>query len=81
MISFLLEVGVLFITSVVTFIFDLFANVDMSGLVEAIETLRPFLQAALYILPAETMGTIFKVIVGIWSARLIIKAIQILPFF
>lgn len=78
MIQFFLNLASMLITNFLTVIFDMFAGVDMSGLETAITTLTPYLKAGLYILPAKTMGQIFSVIVGIWSARLVIKAVKTL---
>lgn len=65
------------VASILTTILDMLTNVDLSGVVEAIETLTPFLKAGLYILPAETISQIFSIIVTLWSLRLIVKTIKL----
>lgn len=64
------------IAGFITFLFSGLQNVDLTPINTALETVTPFLKAALYILPAATMGQIFGVICAIWSTRLIIKTLQ-----
>lgn len=64
--------------NILTTILDMLTNVDLSGVIKAIETLTPYLKAGLYILPAETIGQIFSIIVTLWSLRLIVKTIKLL---
>lgn len=66
------------IANIVSFIFSFFSKVDLSPIADAISFLKPYLQAALYILPAKTIGEIFAVICSIWSLRLVIKTLRTL---
>ena len=67
-----------------SWILGFFAEIDLSPVATALETLKPYLQAALYILPAETIKQQWAIVVSIWSFRLTIKAIktiwQLIPF-
>lgn len=64
------------IAGFVTFLFSGLQHVDLTPINTALSTVTPYLKAALYILPATTMGQIFAVICAIWSVRLIIKTLQ-----
>lgn len=65
----------------ITIVFGFLKNIDLSPVLTAIETLTPYFQFALYILPAETIAQIFTVVIAIWSMRLTIKAIKIIADF
>lgn len=65
------------IIDLVCALFGVLQNIDLSPVLTAIETLTPYFQFALFILPAETIAQIFSIIVAIWSMRLTIKAIKV----
>jgi len=63
------------LASLISFIFSILANIDLSGLTEAIAIARPYFQTILYFLPVETMSQILSVIIGIWGARIILRTV------
>ena len=66
------------IANLISFLFGLMKNVDLSPLADAIETITPFIKAALYILPAKTIAQIFGITCAIWSLRLTVKSLKLL---
>lgn len=63
------------LANLISFLFQLLADIDLTGLTEAIAFIRPYLQTALYFLPVHTMSQILSVIIGIWGARLMIRTL------
>ena len=59
----------------ISFICNLFVNVDISAAVDAIEVISKYIRAACYFLPMGAISAIFVVIIGFWNMRLIIKSI------
>lgn len=59
-----------------TLLFNLFGDIDLSGLSAAVETITPYIKGALYILPGETIKDIFAVVVMLWAFRLTIKTVK-----
>ncbi len=57
---------------------NLFEGLNLQPVGQAIETVKPYIQTALYILPARTIYQIFSVVVILWSIRLTIKAVRTL---
>ena len=74
----MIDVNILaeFVANIISFFFSFLADVDLSPLANALDTVTPYLKAALYILPAKTIGQIFAVIVAIWSLRFVIKTVR-----
>lgn len=66
------------IANLVSFLFGLVEGVDLSPIAKAIETLTPYIKAALYLLPVNTIAQIFTITCAIWSLRLTIKSIILL---
>lgn len=58
-------------------IFTWLQNIDLSPVATAIETLTPYLQFSLFLLPAQTIGQIFNIIIIFWTMRLTIKTIKL----
>lgn len=66
------------IANVVSFIFGFLKGVDLSPIADALEVVTPYIKAALYILPANTIAQIFAVTCAIWSLRLTVKSVMLL---
>lgn len=66
------------IANFVSFLFGFMKNVDLSPIANALETLTPYIKAALYLLPAQTIAQIFAITCAIWSLRLTIKTIMLI---
>ena len=66
------------IANLISFLFGMFEGVDLSPIAKAIETLTPYIKAALYLLPTETIAQIFTITCALWSLRLTIKSIILL---
>lgn len=62
----------------ISFIFGFMKDVDLSPLADALEVITPYIQAALYLLPAHTIAQIFAITCAIYSVRLTIKAVILL---
>lgn len=65
-----------FIANVISLIFNLFTDFDISGIQQAVQVITPYIKGALYILPGETIKNIFAVVVMLWSFRIIIKTLK-----
>ena len=66
------------IANLVSFLFSFMEGVDLSPLANALETITPYIKAALYLLPANTIAQIFSITCAIWSLRLTVKSIQLI---
>lgn len=66
------------IANIVSFLFGFMKGVDLSPIASALETVKPFLQGALYLLPAQTLAQIFSISCAIWSLKLTVKSITLL---
>lgn len=66
------------IANIVSFLFGLIDGVDLTPLANALEVVTPYIKAALYLLPANTIAQIFSITCAIWSLRLTVKAIMLL---
>ena len=73
------------LSPILQFILSLFGNIDLSPVATAVEIVKPYIQLALYILPAQTIAQILSIIITIYSFRLTIKTIRLvfefIPFF
>lgn len=67
-----------FIANIISLLFGLFQDVDISGISQAVETLTPFIKTILYILPARTISNIFSVIVMFWSYKIIVRTLKLI---
>lgn len=66
------------IANLISFLFSFFGEVDLSPLADALETVTPYLKAALYFLPVKTIAQIFSICCAIYSLRLIVKTIMLI---
>lgn len=71
-----MEIIAQFIANVMAAIFNLFGNLDLSPLSDALAVMRPYLQTALYILPYKTIRDMFAIVCMFWGYRLTIKALK-----
>lgn len=62
----------------ISFLFNMVDGVDLSPLANALETVTPYIKAALYFLPAKTIAQIFSITCAIFSVRLTIKSVVLL---
>jgi len=73
------------LSPILQFILSLFGNIDLSPIATAVEVVKPYIQLALYILPAGTIAQILSIIITIYSFRLTMKTIRLvfefIPFF
>ena len=63
------------IANLISFLFGFLDGVDLSPIANALETVTPYIKAALYLLPAETIAQIFSITCAIYSVRLTVRAI------
>ena len=66
------------IANIVSFLFGFVEGVDLSPLANALEVVTPYIKAALYLLPANTIAQIFSITCAIWSLRLTVKSVILL---
>lgn len=62
----------------VSFVFQLFANLDISAATNAISGVLKFVRAACYFLPMGAIAGIFAVVIGLWNMRIVIRTIKII---
>ena len=63
------------ISAFISMIFEAFANVDLSPINSALQFVSKYIQAALYILPSQTVSQIFAIVCVIWSLSLFVKTL------
>lgn len=66
------------VTAIIGGLLDLFSGVNLNGVVQGMQTITPYLKAALYMLPVGTLKAIFAIIVALWTFRLIVKTIKLI---
>ena len=54
----------------------MFAGINLSPVVQAIEVISPFIKVILFILPVGAIKDIFACTVVVWGIRLVIKTIR-----
>lgn len=68
----------------ISIIFSLFADLDISAAEKAITGIIKYIRAACYFLPMPAITSIFSVVLGLWSLKIIIKTLktiwEITPF-
>lgn len=57
-------------------ILGMFAGINLSPVVQAIEVISPFIKVALFILPVATIRDIFACTIVVFGIRLVIKIIR-----
>lgn len=75
-----MDVGVFseLIANIISFLFGFMEGVDLSPLADALETVTPYIKAALYFLPVNTIAQIFSITCAIWSLRLTVRSVMLL---
>lgn len=66
------------IAAVISWIFSLFADLDISAATNAISGITKYIRAACYFLPMGAVKGIFACVIGLMSMRLIIRAVKTL---
>lgn len=64
--------------TLVSFVFQLFGNLNVSAAANAISGVLKYVRAACYFLPMGAIAGIFAVVIGIWNMRIVIRTIKII---
>ena len=70
-----IEVLTEFVANIITFLFNIVGDIDLTPIADALEYVTPFLKGALYFLPVDTIAHIFGIACAIWSLRLTVKTV------